>query len=90
MIAEADMQLRDRIRRYGELAELVVLILKSVDLTTIPVLELTSDIRSLAQTTIELPAALHRRLKQIAAARGTSMNAMVNSAVLEYGKKKKK
>ena len=86
-IAEADSGLRDRIRRYGELAQLMVLILTSVDLTTIPILELTSDIRNIAQTTVELPSSLYRRLKEIAAARGTSMNAIVNSAVVEYTKR---
>jgi hypothetical protein len=86
-IAEADSGLRGRIRRYGELAQLMVLILTSVDLTTIPILELTSDIRNIAQTTVELPSALYRRLKEIAAARGTSMNAIVNSAVVEYTKR---
>jgi hypothetical protein len=75
-----------RVFRRGELAQLILLILTSVDLTTIPLLELTSDIRRLAQTTVELPLDLHRRLKKIAEARKTSMNAIVNSAVVEYTK----
>ena len=86
LIAEADSQLRDRVSRRGELAKQIVLILTSVDLTTIPLLELTSDIRRLAQTTVELPLDIHRRLKKIAQARKTSMNAIVNSAVVEYTK----
>ena len=86
LIAEADSQLRERVSRRGELAKQIVLILTSVDLTTIPLLELTSDIRRLAQTTVELPLDIHRRLKKIAQARKTSMNAIVNSAVVEYTK----
>lgn len=88
-VAEADWELRERIYRRGELAKLVVLILKTVDLTTIPLLELGSDIRSLAQTTVELPLELHGWLRRVATKRGTSMNAIVNSAIVAYGKNEK-
>ncbi|AXC16405.1 hypothetical protein ACPOL_7215 (plasmid) [Acidisarcina polymorpha] len=37
---------------------------------------------------MDLPRELHRRLEKAALSRGTSMNAMVNSAVVAFGKKK--
>lgn len=83
-MAKVDAKLRDRIYRRGELVELIILILKTVDLKTIPLLEISSDLQALAQTTVQLPGALHAKLKKIAAKRDSSMNILVNSAVWVY------
>ena len=83
-MAKVDAKLRDRIYRRGELVELIILILKTVDLKTIPLLEISSDLQALAQTTVQLPGALHAKLKKIAANRDSSMNILVNSAVWVY------
>ena len=82
--AEVDSKLRDHIYRRGELLKLIILILKTVDLTTVPLLEMGSDLQNLASTTVKLPAALHAKLKRIATKRKSSMNALVNSAVWAY------
>lgn len=83
-LASVNEKLRKRIIQKGELVELVILSLQSVDLSTIPLLEIRSDLKDLAVTTVKLPIALHATLKRIAATRNSSMNALVNSAVLAY------
>ena len=82
--AEVDAKLRDRVYRRGELLKLIILILKTVDLSTIPILEMGDDFKNLANTSVKLPAALHAKLKRIAERRRSSMNALVNSAVWAY------
>jgi predicted transcriptional regulator len=69
---------------------LIVLILNTIDLKTVPVLELSSDIQELAATTVKLPEALHANLKRIASARRSSMNALMNSAIWAYTNKSEK
>ena len=66
---------------------MIVLILNTIDLKTVPVLELGSDIQELAATTVKLPAALHAQLKRIASLRRSSMNALINSAIWAYTNK---
>ena len=82
--AAVDSELRERIYRRGELLQLIILILKTVDLSTVPLLELSSDIQKWAATTVELPSTLHAKLKRIAGKRKSSMNTLVNSAVWAY------
>jgi hypothetical protein len=89
-LASIDAKLRAQISRRGELVQLVILILTEVDLSTIPLLEISSDIQDLAETTVKLPATLHAHMKRIAATRNVSMNALVNSAVSFYDAKKQK
>lgn len=88
--AQVDSKLRDRIYRRGELLHLIILILKTVDLSTVPLLELGSDIQKWASTTVELPLTLHAKLKRIAGKRKSSMNTLVNSAVWAYTQKDEK
>jgi hypothetical protein len=87
-MADVDAKLRQHISRRGELLQLIVLILKTVDLSTIPLLEISSDLQDLAATSVKLPASLHTKLKRMAAKRHSSMNALLNSAVLAYTEKK--
>ena len=82
--ADADAKLRDRIYRRGELLSLVILILKTVDLRSIPIIEMGDDLRDLAITTVKLPATLHKKLKSIAEKRNSTMTVLFNSAVLAY------
>lgn len=86
-MAKVDAKLRKRISRRGELMKLIILILKSVDLTTIPLLEISSDLQDLAETTVKLPVALYAKLRRVADQRTVSMNVIVNSAVWEYKEK---
>lgn len=90
LLSEVDTRLRKHIGRRGELVTLVVLILNTIDLKTVPVLELSSDLQELAATTVKLPAALHANLKRIATLRRSSMNVLMNSAIWAYTKKQEK
>jgi len=88
--ADVDTKLRDHIFRRGELFQLIILILKTVDLSTVPLLEMGEGLQNLATTTVKLPASLHARLKRMAKKRQSSMNALVNSAVWAYETEEKK
>jgi len=87
LLSDVDRQLRRHIARRGELVRLIVLILDTIDLKTVPLLELSSDIQELAATTVKLPAALHAKLKDTASVRKSSMNAIINSAIWAYTEK---
>jgi hypothetical protein len=65
-----------------------VLILNTIDLKSVPVLELSSDLEDLAATTVKLPTALHENLKRVASSRRSSMNALMNSAIWAYTEEK--
>lgn len=82
--AAVDASLRRHICRRGELVQLITLILRTVDLSSVPLIELGSDLRHLATTTVKLPASLHKSLKKTAERRESSMNILVNSAVWAY------
>jgi hypothetical protein len=84
LLLDVDVRLRKHIDRRGELVTLIVLILNTIDLRSVPVLELSSDLEDLVATTVKLPAALHANLKRIASARQSSMNALMNSAIWAY------
>jgi hypothetical protein len=84
LLLDVDARLRKHIGRRGELVTLIVLILNTIDLTSVPVLEFGSDLEDLVATTVKLPAALHANLKHIASARQSSMNALMNSAIWAY------
>jgi hypothetical protein len=90
LLSEVDSRLRKHIARRGELVALIVLILNTIDLRTVPVLELGSDLQELAATTVKLPASLHANLKRIASSRRSSMNALINSAIWAYTEKTSK
>jgi hypothetical protein len=84
LLLDVDARLRKHIDRRGELVTLIVLILNTIDLRSVPVLELSSDLEDLVATTVKLPAALHANLKRISSARHSSMNALMNSAIWAY------
>jgi hypothetical protein len=84
LFLDVDARLRKRIGRRGDLVTLVVLILNTIDLRSVPLLEFSSDLEDLVATTIKLPATLHASLKRIASSRGSSMNALMNSAIWSY------
>jgi len=83
-VKQADMKLREAVYRRGELVELIVLILTTVDLATVPLMEFGADIQKLATTTVQLPSTLHAKLKRMATKRQSSMNHLLNSAVVAY------
>jgi hypothetical protein len=88
LFLDVDTRLRKHIGRRGELATLIVLILNTIDLHSVPVLELSSDLEDLLTTTVKLPAALHANLKCVASMRQSSMNALMNSAIWAYTEEK--
>jgi RNA polymerase sigma factor (sigma-70 family) len=90
LLLDIDARLRKHIGRRGELVTLIVLILNTIDMKTVPVLELRSDLKELVATTVKLPAALHASLKFVASSRQSSMNALVNSAIWVYTEERSK
>jgi hypothetical protein len=90
LLLDVDARLRKHLGRRGELVTLIVLILNTIDLRTVPVLELGSDMEELLATTVKLPAALHASLKCVASSRQSSMNALMNSAIWAYTEEKSK
>lgn len=84
LLWDVDAKLRKRLGRRGELVTLIVLILNTIDLKTVPVLELGAEIDELVTTTVKLPAKLHAELKRVASSRHKSMNALMNSAIRAY------
>ena len=90
LLWDVDAKLRKQLGRRGELVTLIVLILNTIDMKTVPVLELRSDLKELVATTVKLPAALHASLKFVASSRQSSMNALVNSAIWVYTEERSK
>lgn len=86
---EVDEKFRSHVSRRGEVASLIILMLRTIDLSTVPLLEIKSSLAELAGTSLHMPASLHARLKAIAYKRNVSMNRLVNSAVWAYGEKTK-
>jgi hypothetical protein len=84
LLLDVDARLRKHIDRRGELVTLIVLILNTIDLKSVPVLELKSDLEDLVATTVKLPPSLHANLKHVASVRQSSMNALLNSAIWAY------
>jgi hypothetical protein len=84
LLWDVDVKLRKQLGRRGELVTLIVLILNTIDLNTVPVLELGAEIDELLTTTVKLPTNLHANLKRIASSRHKSMNALMNSAIWAY------
>jgi hypothetical protein len=67
---------------------LIVLVLNTIDLKSVSVLELRSDLEDLVVTTVKLPISLHANLKRVASMRQSSMNALLNSAIWAYTEEK--
>jgi hypothetical protein len=87
---EVDARLRKRLGRRGKLAALIIVILNTIDLTTVPVLEGDSNRGELLATTVKLHKDLHANLRHVASLRQTSMNALMNSAIWAYTEEKSK
>ncbi len=88
LLWDVDAKLRKQLGRRGELVTLIVLILNTIDLKTVPILELGAEIDELVTTTVKLPAKLHAELKRVAGSRQKSMNALMNSAIWAYDKER--
>ena len=58
-------RLRKRLGRRGKLATLIIVILNTIDLTTVPVLEVDSNRGELLATTVRLPKHLHANLRHV-------------------------
>jgi hypothetical protein len=86
---EVDARLREPLGRRGKIAALIIVILNTIDLTTVPVLEVDSNRGELA-TTVKLPKDLDANLRHVASLRQTSMNPLMNSAIWVYTEEKSK
>jgi hypothetical protein len=88
LLLDVDVRFRKHIDHRGELVMLIVLGLNKIDLKSVPVLELRSDLEDLVVTTVKLPVALHANLKCVASMRQSSMNALLNGAIWAYTEEK--
>jgi hypothetical protein len=70
------------IRYRGDLSLMAIEAVESVELTT--VMLVSSDEELVRDTTISLPTPLHKKLKDIALERGTSMNILVNIGLAHW------
>ena len=74
--------LRRLIRYRGDLSTMALEALRSVDLTRVALV--SSEERMVRDTTITMSRQLHKRLKNIADDRDTSMNILVNTALAHW------
>jgi hypothetical protein len=56
LLSKVDKKLREMVYRRGELVTLIVFMINTVDLTKIPLLEISSEVEQLSATTVKLPA----------------------------------
>jgi predicted transcriptional regulator len=80
--------LRAEMRYRGDLQSMIMEAINSVDLESVRLVELASETR-MSPTMISLQPKVHTYLKDLAKARNTSMNIMVNTAIAHWlaGKK---
>ena len=74
--------LRSLMRYRGDLSTMALQAIDTVDLAHANLVR--ADERMVRDTTITMPLILHKRLKQIAAGRATSMNILVNTALAHW------
>ncbi len=74
--------LRGLIRYRGDLSKMAIEALTTVDLATAGLV--SAEEKMVRDTTITLSKGLHRRVKEVAEERGTSMNIMVSSALAHW------
>ena len=74
--------LRSLIRYRGDLSKMALDALTTTDLTAADLV--SSDEPMVADTTISMPQALHKKLKRIAADRHSSMNIVVNTGLAHW------
>jgi hypothetical protein len=88
LLPELNELLRAEMRYRGDLQSMILEAINSVDLENVRLVELISETR-MGTTMISLPPAIHTHLKDLAKARNTSMNVMVNTAIAHWlaGKK---
>ena len=80
--------LRAEMRYRGDLQSMILEAVNSVDLESVRLVELISETR-MSTTMVGVPPLIHKHLKDLAKARNTSMNVMVNTAIAHWlaGKK---
>ena len=88
LLPELNELLRAEMRYRGDLQSMILEAINSVDLENVRLVELISETR-MGTTMISMPPAIHTHLKDLAKARNTSMNVMVNTAIAHWlaGKK---
>ena len=83
LLLPADERLRQNFYRRGDLETSLTRILETVDLDAVEPLRVEAGME-VAPTTVKLPKTLHRGLKVIARRRETSVNALINGAIMAH------
>ena len=78
--------LRNLIRYRGDLSKMALEALTTIDLVTADLVSVEEPM--VADTTISMPRALHKKLKKVADDRDSSMNIVVNSGLAHWLAKK--
>jgi hypothetical protein len=78
--------LRSLIRYRGDLSTMALEALDTEELARLPLVSSTE--RMVRDTTVSMPRKLHKKLKEIAENRNTSMNILVNTALAHWLAKK--
>jgi hypothetical protein len=86
LMPEVDAEMRNHVRRRGDLAKLIAATLEGVDLAAIPLLQVTFAEEGASETLCKIPAKLYKKAKSTASERGVSTNCLLNSAINAYTK----
>jgi hypothetical protein len=79
-----DEQFRSVMRYRGDLSTMVLEAINTTDLETAPLVDLDAEKERLRGTTVNLPPAVHKKMKLIAKKRNVSMNVLFNTAIAHW------
>jgi len=86
LMPEIDADMRNHVRRRGDLAKLITATLEHVPLTTVPLRPVHFAKEGASETLCKVPAKLYAKAKSTASERGCSVNTLMNSAIAAYSK----
>jgi hypothetical protein len=84
LVEEVDAEMREFVSRRGDLSELILGMVKNVDLESVKIVKVVLCENREATTIFNFPHKDHANLKRIAKKRGCSMNALINSGIKAY------
>lgn len=87
LLPEIDIEMRNFVRRRGDVAKLIVAALESVKMESVSLLQLEFTAEPARGTVCVIPVKLYKQVKAIAFKRGVSANCLMNSAIRAYTKK---
>lgn len=86
LLPDIAAELRNHVRKRGDIAAFVLASLLNTDLDKVPIPELSFGEQKPDTTNYLMHKTLLQRLRATAAARNCSMNALVNAAIAKYSR----